>query len=96
MYNDSGTSKEICMLPDLLTIVLPIVKIIKPLRYVFIGVSIFVVTAQGPRGEGLLQRLHDTNVFSSFRQTKKFLRILTWGSIVGCVLIEFLLSVTNL
>lgn len=80
------------MLPTILTLV----KVIQPLRYVFIGLSIFVIVAQGPRGEGLLQQLHDTNVFSSFRQTKKFLRILTWGSIVSCVVIEFLLSVSNL
>jgi hypothetical protein len=71
-------------------------SILKPIRYIFIALSIFVVVAQGPRGEGLLQQLHDTNVFSSFRQTKQFLRILTWGSIVSCVVIEFILSVTNL
>jgi hypothetical protein len=73
-----------------------IIDVIKPVRYVLIGLSIFVVVAQGPRGEGLLQQLHDTNVFSSFRQTKQFLRILTWGSIVGCMIIEFVLSVSNL
>lgn len=72
-----------------------VIAFIKPIRYVLIGLSIFVVVAQGPRGEGLLQQLHDTNVFSSFGQTKKFLRIFTWGSIVGCMVIEFVLSVLN-
>ena len=53
---------------------------------------VFVLVSQGPKGEGLLQSMHATQIFSSFGQTKAWLRFLTWFSIVSFLLIQYALG----
>jgi len=48
--------------------------------FISIGV-IFIVVNQGPQGEGLLQSVYESRFFTSFRDAKYFLRILTWSSL---------------
>lgn len=63
------------------------------LRIFFAVLVIIVVLGQAPRGENaLLTQLNDTGFFASYRETKMFLRILTWSSILGFLIVEYIPS----
>ena len=62
------------------------------LSTVSVAFVVFVLVSQGPKGEGLLQSMHATRVFSSFGQTKAWLRFLTWLSITGFLVIHYTLA----
>lgn len=63
--------------------------VLSSLSVVFV---VFVLVSQGPKGEGLLQSMHSTRIFSSFGQTKAWLRFLTWLSITGFLAIHYTLA----